>query len=87
MIQVSEILHDEDKLLKPLFNVDSTSIIRGHKFELRKSFVKNKVCNHFFSIRVINDWKSLPSVVVNAVSIDSFETILDKIWSDKKCDF
>ena len=55
MIQVYKILHGEDESLKALFNVDSTSIARGHKFKLKKPFVKNKVNKHFFSIQVIND--------------------------------
>ena len=61
-----------------LFNVDSTSIIRGHKFKLKKPSVKNKRRKHFFSIWVINDWNRLPSGVVNAVSLNSFKTKLDE---------
>ena len=87
MIQVCKILHGEDESLKALFNVDITSITRGHKFKLKKPFVKNKVCKHFFSIRVINDWDILPPGIVIAVSLDSFKIKLDEIWSDKKCEF
>ena len=54
---------------------------------MKKPFVKNKVHKHFFSIRVINDWNNLPPGVVNAVSLDTFKTKLDKIWSDKKYEF
>ena len=87
MIQVYKILHSVDESLKTLFNVDSTSITRGHKCELKKPFVKNKVCKHFFSMLVINDWTSLPSGVVKAVSLDSFKIKLDKKWCDKKYKF
>ena len=87
MIQVCKILHSEDESLKALFYVDSTSITTGHKFKLKKPFVKDKVRKHFFSIRVINDWNSLPLGVVNAVSLDSFKTKLDKIWSEKSTNF
>ena len=89
MIQIYKILHGEDESLKALFNDDSTSITRGHKFKfkLKKQFLKNKVRKHFFSMRVINDWNSLPPGVVNAVSLDSFKTKLDKIWSDKTYEF
>ena len=69
MNQVYKILHGEDESLKALFNVDSTSVTRGHKFKLKKPLVKNKVCKHFFSIPVTNDWNSLPPGVVNAVSL------------------
>ena len=87
MIQVYKILQCEDESLKALFSVDSTSITRGHKFKLKKPFVKNKLRKHFFSIRVTNDWNSLPPGVVNAVSLDSFKTKLGKIWSGKKYEF
>ena len=76
---VYKILHGEDESLKALFHVNSTSITRGHKFKIKKTFVKNKVHKHFFSMRVINDWNSLLPGVVNAVSLDSFETKLDEI--------
>ena len=49
MIQVYKIFHCEDESLKAFFNVDNTSITRGHKFKLKKPFVKNKIRKHFFS--------------------------------------
>ena len=66
-----------------MFDVDHTSVTRGHKFKIKEPFVKNKVCKNFFSIQVINDRNSLPFSVVNAVSLDSVKTKLDKIWSGK----
>ena len=87
MIQVYKILHCEDESLKAFFHVDSTSIARRHKFKLKKPFVKNKVRKHFLSIRVINYKNSLPSGVVNTLSLDSCKTKLDKIWYDKKYEF
>ena len=69
MIQVYKLLHGKDESLKALFNVDSTSITREHQFKLKKTFIKNKVPKHFFSIQVINDWNSLPRGVVNTVSL------------------
>ena len=54
---------------------------------MSKPFVKNKVRKHFLSIGVINYKNSLPSGVVNTVSLDSCKTKLDKIWYDKKYEF
>ena len=79
MIQVCKVLHRQDESIKALLNVDSTSITRGHKFELNKPFVKNKVRKHFFNIQEINDWNSLPPSVFNTVSLDSLKAKLDKI--------
>ena len=60
-------------MIQLLFNVDSTSITRRHKFKLKKPFVKSKVPKRFFSIQVINDWNSLLPSVSMAVQLDSFE--------------
>ena len=65
--------------------MDNNSVTRGYKFKLKKPITKNKTRKCFFvSIRVINDWNSFPTVVVNAVSLNSFKTKLDNIWSDKE---
>ena len=55
MIQVYKIPLGEDESLKALFQVDSTGITTGHKFKLKKPFVKNRLSKHFFSIWMIND--------------------------------
>ena len=65
-----------------MFNVDSTSVTRGDKFEIKKKCVKYKIPKHFFRIQVVNDWDSLLSGVANAVSLDSFKT---KIINDMVC--
>ena len=83
-IQVYKVLLCEDESLKALFNIDRTFITRGYNFKINEAFAKNKVCKHFFSIGLINDWNSLPPGVVNAVSLYSFKTKLDNIWSDKR---
>ena len=73
MIQVYKIFHVKHKFLKSLFDVDSTSVTRMHKFEIKKAFVKNKVHKHFFSIQAVNDLDSLSPGVGNAVSLDRFK--------------
>ena len=70
MIQVYKIFHVKYEFLKSLFDVESTSVTRMYKFEIKKAFVKNKVHKHFFSIQVVNDWDSLSPGVRNAVSLD-----------------
>ena len=71
MVQVYKILHGEDESLKAFFNVNSTSI--RDNFKLTKALVKNKVCKHFCTTLVINDWNSSPTAVV----IRQFQ---NKIW-------
>lgn len=43
LIQVYKIFHSEDESQEALFDVGSTSITLGHKFKIKKPFVKNKV--------------------------------------------
>ena len=48
-----------------------------------KDLRKTTIRKHFFSIRVINNWNSLPYKIANAVSLDSFKSKLDNAWEDK----
>ena len=33
-----------------------------------------------FSQRFINDWNSLPAIVIESASLNSFKSRLDKLW-------
>ena len=67
--------------LYDLFMINE-STTRGHNFILYKPLAQTTIRKHFFSIRVINNWKSLPYEVVNAVSLDGFKSKLDNAWED-----
>ena len=82
MILVYKILRGGNQSLRDLFMI-SESRTRGHNFKLYKPLVQTTIRKHFFSIRVINNWNSLPYKVVNAVSLDSFKSKLDNAWEDK----
>ena len=82
MILVYKILRGGNQSLRDLFMI-SESRTRGHNFKLYKPLVQTTIRKHFFSIRVINNWSSLPYEVVNAVSLDSFKSKLDNAWEDK----
>ena len=36
---------------------------------------------HFFTVRIVEIWNSLPAVVVNATNINAFKNGLDKFWN------
>ena len=72
----------DNQSLHDLFTINE-SRARGHNFKLYKSLVQITIHKHFFSIRVINNWSSLPYEIVNAVSLDSFKSKLDNVWEDK----
>ena len=82
LILVYKILRGGNQSLRDLFMI-SESRTRGHNFKLYKPLVQTAIHKHVFSIRIINDWNSLPYEVVKAVSLDSFKSKLDNAWEDK----
>jgi hypothetical protein len=68
------------KYLRGVYKVDSSSLLpltaetrtRGHGFKLLK--------RHFFSMRVVNLWNSLPDDVVTAPTLNTFKNRIDKTW-------
>ena len=55
---------------------------RGHKYKLKKSHVRSDIRKFSFKERVVNPWNSLPSAVVEAPSLPSFERRLDDYLKD-----
>ena len=68
------------KYLRGAYTVDSSSLLlltaetrtRGHGFKLLK--------RHFFSMRVVNLWNSLPDDVVTAPTLNTFKNRIDRTW-------
>ena len=56
-----------------LFNFASSSRTRGHNFKIRHQYVNLNLRKHFFTARVVDDWNSLPSHVVNTDSLKFFK--------------
>ena len=46
---------------------------RGHNFKLNKQHFHKNVRSHALSLRVINNWNSLPDYIVNTNSLVSFK--------------
>ena len=63
---------EADKLFT--FNTQDT---RGHKFKFFKKNVRTDFGKLKLRNRVVNDWNSLPSSVVEAISINDFKNKLD----------
>ena len=53
---------------------------RGHKQKLFKRRARLNLRQKFFSFRVVDVWNSLPTSVIEAPSVLSFERRLDKCW-------
>ena len=54
------------------FTVYSDHTTRGHSFKLHLPNARIDARKHFFAIRVVNIWNSLPAEVVNSLTIESF---------------
>ena len=78
MIEVFKILKGISKLdSASWFQLENNSRTRGHRLKLVKKRSRLDIRKHFFSQRVVNDWNSLPEVVVEAESVNSFKNKYD----------
>ena len=82
LIQTYKILHGLENIPIERFFVLTESRIRGHNYKLEKSRCNTTFRLNQFSQRVINRWNGLPHYVVNAKSLNSFKSQLDKFSSD-----
>ena len=79
-IQVFKIMNElEDLKRESLFEMNTESRTRGHKYKVRKPKCKSKT-RQLFSLRCVNDWNNLPSSAVNASSVNQFKNELQKHW-------
>ena len=61
---------------------DSNTTTRGHHLKIKKIRPRLKIRLHSFPLRCTDQWNNLPSSVVGAPSLQSFERRLDKFWRD-----
>ena len=81
MIQVYKILNNIDKVDKDsLFKMSTYQATRGHSQKIYKQWYRLKIRGHFFTNRIVDSWNDLPSEVVNAPSLNSFKSRLNKCW-------
>ena len=55
---------------------------RAHSLTLFKQRAVTRVRRNFFSVRVVDDWNSLPEDVVTSPSLSAFKARLDRHWSN-----
>jgi hypothetical protein len=61
------------------FKFSNTSFTRGHNLRLAFPLIKCSTRRNFFAYRVIKPWNSLPPLVVNAKSAQSFKSRLSSV--------
>ena len=67
-------------LTDQILHLDQDNTRRGHNFKLKKRYSRTSARKHFFTFRVVDSWNNLPWAVVNAPSLNSFKSRLDKLW-------
>ena len=65
-------------------SLNSRATPRGHHLQLYHPHVNKLIRQNYFSVRVIDKWNNLPPAVVEAPSLNSFKTRLDKCWSKQE---
>lgn len=82
MIAVYQLLHGRlDLDPQVFFNTAVARDTRGHPWRLVKPRAVSRIRRNAFSIRVVNDWNSLPSAVVTSDTLNQFKNRLDAHWT------
>ena len=82
MVEVYKIMNDIDLANKDkLFQMATFQATCGHPLKLFKRRSRLNVRANSFSMRVIDNWNSLPTNVVLAPSVNSFKNRLHKHWN------
>jgi len=55
--------------------------LRGHSMKIYKPRCRTVLRKNSFSLRVIDDWNSLPQSVVSASSVNDSKNKLNKFWN------
>ena len=81
MIAVFQLLHGGLDLHPDVsFNTAVARDTRGHPWRLVKPRAVSRIQCNAFSVRVVNDWNSLPSTVVTSATLNQFKNRLDAHW-------
>jgi len=85
MIQTFKILNGIDRIDQHMFfPMTNKSTTRGHSQKIAKKHSKLSMRQTVFSQRVVNDWNSLPEIVINSPSLNTFKSSLDNIWFEEQ---
>ena len=78
MIKVYKLLTGKYSTNEGLLKINRNSSTRGHHLKLEKQRFRLQIRRHFFPIRVVNPWNSLPKHVVLAPALNTFKNRLDR---------
>ena len=72
------VLHGLDGILKVELFTINTNVTRGNGFKLFKRRTSLTTRLHSFPFRAVNDWNTLPELLVNSANVLIFKTLLGK---------
>ena len=84
MIQVFKIMKGFDDIGIEDFFEFADSTTRGHILKLFKPRFVKSVRQHCFSVRIIEDWNSLPEDIISSKKVIQFKIKLDLLWIHKR---
>ena len=85
LIQVFKLMQNIDRLDSTQFFTPAiNSPTKGHAFKLTKPRCNTKLRQDSFSHRILNDWNSLPELILSANSVNGFKARLDKHWKKEQ---
>ena len=84
MLETYKVITNKVNVNKDHFFQFSSTRTRGHQYKLRKPKSTKLVRSHCFSVRVIDDWNSLPQDVVQVGTVNQFKNKVDEYWKDEQ---
>jgi hypothetical protein len=85
LIEVYKYTNGLYKVSDVLLEFEKRTNTRGHGYKLTKLCCNLSTRQHFFSLRIIDMWNSLPDYIVVTPSMNAFKNRLDKAM--EKCMF
>lgn len=70
-----------------IFRMREDNTTRGNSKKIFKTGTRLNIRKYAFSNRVVNSWNDLPEWVVDAESVEKFESRLDKVWRGQEQKF
>ena len=74
LIEVYKYMNDFYPVNKDMFVVDISNRTRGHNRKIVKQRCNLDLRKKFFSPRIVNGWNSLPASIVEAPTLNSFNS-------------
>ena len=82
MIEIFKISHQKyDASCSPTMQFNNRVDTRGNKYKLLNKTFRYDIRKYSFTARTNNTWNSLAKKIVDAESVNTFKTRLDKYWS------